>query len=189
MSFKPGLAVNAAHFGYATENLFVGAGLEFASVSYGLKYTTRETLDYEEPKETTFSHTNNVSGMLFLPQVAAKYYFGGSTEGTEGTGVRPYVWASAFYSISSVSMTSDTTHDTAFARQANDLLTGNIGGTLALGAEYAFSKNFGISGEFGVRMLFGSTRSDYHVYRGTETMDNTLGLGVAYTALGVNYYF
>ncbi len=38
LSIKPGMLVNGVHFGYKTNMLFAGVGLEFGSVSVNSKY-------------------------------------------------------------------------------------------------------------------------------------------------------
>lgn len=178
---KPGMVVNAAFLGAKSDAFFAGAGLEFASVGFSNKYT------YEEG-----SSSQKADVSVFLPQLAGKVYLGSSGEGDGGT-VRPYAWASLFYSVATSKVTSTygttTTRDTTTEREINDLLGGNLGGSLAFGGEYFFAQRFGVSGEFGARLLFGGQKSTYEYGEYSETMTTNLGLGITYTALGLNFYF
>lgn len=187
LSVKPGMLVNAAHFGYNTGSLFAGAGLEFASISAESKST------YESP-ETTMTSSSKLGATVFLPQLAARLFLGGAGEGAEGGSmggeVKPYVWLSAFYSLATASVTFNDEPDTTTARQLRDALSGNIGGTVAFGGEYYFAPGFSVGGEFGVRMLFGGMKTESN-YGGEYSYisDNNLGLGFTYTAVGLNFYF
>lgn len=187
---KPGMLVNAAQVGYKSDALFAGFGFEFASV--GL--TSKETeIDSSFSPPEVHKTTMNYDVSLFLPQVALRYFFGGTGAGGAGGVVRPYVAASAFYSLSAVRIQmSDgqvTVRDTSTERQMRDVLNGNVGGTAAFGGEYFFSPNFSLGGEFGCRMLFGDLESSTTYPGYSDVTKNALGLGVVYTTLGLNFYF
>lgn len=188
---KPGMLVNAAQVGYKSDAFFAGFGLEFASA--GLTADETEIDSSFNPPEVHKTKINyDVS--LFLPQIALKYFFGGTgTEGGGGGVVRPYAAASAFYSLSAVRIQmSDgqvTVRDTSTERQVRDALDGNLGGTVAFGGEYFFSPKFSLGGEFGCRFLFGGQESSQQSPGYSDVIKTTLGLGVAYTALGLNFYF
>jgi hypothetical protein len=188
---KPGMLVNAAQVGYKSDVLFAGLGCEFATVGLTSKYSRTDST-YEPPY--SYSYTSKYDVSLFLPQVALRYFFGGTdAEGGGGGVVRPYAAASVFYTLSAVRIqTSDgeTTHrDTTSERQLRDVLNGNVGGTVAFGGEYFFSSGFSIGGEFGCRMLFAGQKSSYESPGYSYVSSNTLGLGVTYTTLGLNFYF
>lgn len=182
MCLRPGLLVNAAQFGYKADNLFVGVGLEFATVGWSSKSTYTEST-------YSYNFTSKYGVSVFLPQVAAKYYFGTNGEGE----VRPYASASLFYTLAGASITTSdgqtTVRDTSAERQMRDALGGNVGGTIAFGGEYLFTPHFSIGGEFGCRMLFGGTSSKYSGMGYSSVSSASLGLGVVYTALGLNFYF
>ena len=177
---KPGMLVNAAQFGYKSDALFAGVGLEFASVGVSAKSSYTDS-------SYTSEYTSKVDVSLFLPQLALRYFFSPTVAGE----VRPYAAASIFYSLSSVRIqTSDgqtTVRDTSAERMLSDVLNGNVGGTLAFGGEYFFTENFSLGGEFGCRALFGGVSEEN--YGGTYKYNYSLGLGVVYTALGLNFYF
>jgi len=188
---KPGMLVNAAQVGYKSDNLFAGVGCEFVTVGLSSKYSETDSM-YEPPH--VYNSTSKYDLSLFLPQLALKYFFGGTGGDGGGSGeVRPYAAASAFYTLSAVRITSTdgetTVRDTMSERQVRDVLNGNVGGMVAFGGEYFFSPKFSIGGEFGCRMLFGGQESsnDYPGY--SYVSSNTLGLGVVYTAFGLNFYF
>jgi hypothetical protein len=177
------MLVNAAQFGYKSDRLFAGVGLEFASVGVSAKTSYTDSSYNDE-------YTSKVDMSLFLPQLAFRYFFRPTAAGE----VRPYATASVFYSLSSVRIqTSDgqtTMRDTSAERMVGDVLNGNVGGTLAFGSEYFFSENFSLGGEFGCRALFGGVSEESSgYYRGTYKYNYNLGLGVVYTALGLNFYF
>jgi len=189
MCFRPGLGMSGAHFGYKTDLFFAGAGLEFVSASFGLKVTVTDT-DYYSGGTTTYTNSAQVGATLLLPQVAGRFYFStvGGT-GAEGLGIRPYVGLSAFYAVATAKVVVDMTEDTTAARMFRDALRGTWGGTVGGGAEYQFSRNFSIGGEFGVRPIFVPTRFRYEdYYPKTKVVANT-GFGVTYVALGLNFYF
>jgi hypothetical protein len=198
---KPGMLVNAAHVGYKTDFMFIGGGLEFATVGASTKSTMT---DSTTNPPTVHNYNSKYDVSLFLPQVAARFFFGGGEEGGgsvmggmgagEGGGVvRPYAAISAFYSLSAARITSSdgetTVRDTASERQIHDVLDGNIGGTVAVGGEYFFSSSFSIGGEFGCRMLFAGQKSSSGYEGWSEVTTSNLGIGVVYTALGLNFYF
>jgi len=191
ISLKPGMIINGAHFGYKSDAYFAGVGLEFASVGLTNKSTERDSWSGQW-QEHTYTTKTDVS--VFLPQVAARAYFGSAGENEGGGGfARPYVWLSAFYSIATAKMTSsngDTTvRDTSSERQIKDLLGGNLGGSVAVGGEYFFNRSLSITGEFGCRMLFGGTKTKYESESYSYVTASSLGLGVTYTTLGLNFYF
>ncbi|OYD16477.1 hypothetical protein CH330_02650 [candidate division WOR-3 bacterium JGI_Cruoil_03_51_56] len=111
----------------------------------------------------------------------------------QGGTAKPYLGLNAFYSVATASITTtagDSTYsDTTSARQLRETLGGNFGGTAALGGEYYFSQNFSVSGEFGVRLLFGGQKSEDEGYEYSYLYENNLGLGVTYTSAGLNFYF
>ena len=196
---RPGLLINAAQIGYKTDNFFIGGGLEFASASWSNSYERVQHDTTVFPETTyTYKYGSKIGASVFLPQVAAKYFWGGAAAGSrEGGYARPFVGASLFYSIASVSVTQtddDSTYkDTATSRSLKDIMDGNLGGTVSFGGEYYISHSLSLSAEFGVRYLFGGTDVKYHndYYSGPEdvAMAEKLGLGFTYTTLGLNFYF
>jgi hypothetical protein len=199
LSVKPGMVVNGAHFGYKSDALFVGVGLEFASVglSSSYEYTYKDTWGGHE---STYSYkgSSKTDVSVFLPQLALKAFLGGvGDESSDGRYARPYVWGSLFYSIASARVTGssgDSTYqDTLYEREIRDILGGNLGGAVALGGEYYIAKCLSLSAEFGARFLFGGTKGEQHYsgYYQNEIYkyDNKLGLGFTYTTLGLNFYF
>lgn len=198
-SVRPGLIINAAQVGYKGDNYFIGGGLEFASASWTDNYQSTEydTMVYPETSYV-YKYGSSLKASVFLPQVAAKYFWGG-TEGDERGGgfARPFVGATVFYSIATASVTntdSDSTwKDTVTSNELQGVLGGNLGGTLSFGGEYYFTRSLSLTGEFGVRYLFGGTSEKYRndLYNGYENVNasDKLGLGFTYTTLGLNFYF
>lgn len=198
---RPGMLINAAHIGYKSDMFFIGGGLEFASASWK-DDETRTVNDTGPYSETTYTvkYVTKMDASVFLPQVAAKVFFGGggSEDGGQAAGsVRPYLGASAFYSLAMVSASTtydDSTYkDTTTSRMLQDVLGGNLGGTVSFGGEYYISSSFAFSAEFGARFLFGGIDQKYHYdnYNGYQdvAMKSKLGLGLTYTTLGLNFYF
>jgi hypothetical protein len=178
---RPGLIVNAAQIGYKTDNLFVGAGLEFASVSVSAKSTSE-----------SYTYTSKYGVSVFLPQVAARAFFGRiGAEASEAGFARPYGGASLFYSIAGASITSSdgatTWRDTTTEKLVKNVLGGKLGGTVSFGGEYYIARSLSLGAEFGIRYLLGGVK--YESYYGSETMSASLGLGFTYTTLGLNFYF
>ena len=198
-SVRPGLLINAAQVGYKTDNFFIGGGLEFASASWSNSYESVQHDTTVFPETTyTYKYGSKIGASVFLPQVAAKYFWGGAAAaGKDGGYARPFVGATMFYSIASASATTtngDSTYkDTATSRSLQGILGGNLGGTVSFGGEYYISHSLSLSAEFGVRYLFGGTDVKYHYdgYSGPEdvAMKDKLGLGFTSTTLGLNFYF
>jgi hypothetical protein len=196
---RPGLLINAAQVGYKTDNFFIGGGLEFASASWSNSYESVQHDTTVFPETTyTYKYGTKIGASIFLPQVAAKYFWGGAAAADEDGGyARAFVGASLFYSIASVGITmtdDDSTYkDTATSRSLQGILGGNLGGTVSFGGEYHISHGLSLSAEFGVRYLFGDTDVKYHYdnYSGPEdiAMKDKLGLGFTHTTLGLNFYF
>ncbi len=182
LSVKPGMIINAAHLGYNTGGLFAGFGLEFGSVSIESKTTYKDTIN-----DSTYAYSSKNDAAVFLPQIATKIFLGEAS--SEGGGVVPYIWLSAFYSVAVTKVTYGGESDTLSARAMKDVLGGNLGGSIAFGGEYNFSSNFSLSGEFGVRLLFGGTKRKYDSYYGERIYEDKLGLGLTYTTMGLNFYF
>lgn len=172
---------SAAHLGYRGSNFFAGAGLEYSGYSAEVRDIYRDTSGHQDSS----SISGAVRYSIYLPQVAARYYFGGGGVGSEqGGGISPYVGASAFYSIGSTDYIDYGVRDTAMIRQLNRELTGNLGGSVAFGAEYAFSPSFSIGGEFGLRLV--------SIVLGDEPESSTVQSEVGaetHAALCLNYYF
>ena len=196
-NIRPGLRVNAAQVGYKWNNFFLGGGLEFATASWMHDYEVVHH-DTSAFPETTYTYRQskeeNVS--IFLPQVAARYYWGGEI-GREAGYARPFVGVTAFYSIAAVTIRgtgSDSVwKDEPASWLEPDSLGGNFGGTVSFGGEYYLSRHLAFNGEFGVRYLFGGTdvKYQYDNYSGPDdvAMVDKLGLGFTYTTLGLNFYF
>jgi len=168
MSIKPGMYLNAAHFGFTTNRLFYGFGLECLSVSAKSAYSYNSQ-----------TSTSTTGATVFLPQLASKLFLKRTMP--EVTNIKPYLWLNLFYSIAMANAGDDEETEAAI----EDLLGGNFGGSLAFGSEYYFSPNFSIGGEYGMRFLFGGTKDTY----GSYSYKENLGLGITYTALGLNFYF
>lgn len=197
---RPGLLINAAHIGYKTDNLFVGGGLEFASASWNENQTKTVTDTFPESETTyTYKSGTKMDASVFLPQIAAKVFFGGGNEesGQGGGFARPYLGLSAFYSLAMVSTSTtygDSTYkDTMTSRMLQDVLGGNLGGTVSFGGEYYIARSLSLSAEFGARFLFGGIDQKYHhdyYYQYEDgVLKSKLGLGLTYTTLGLNFYF
>jgi hypothetical protein len=181
MTFPLSVVTSAAHFGYRTGNFLVGIGLEYSGYSGEDRNIYRDTSGHEDSS----SVSNALRYSLFLPEVAVRYYFGGGEEGGQPDGIiSPYVGLSAFYSIGSTDNIYDGVRDTAAIRVLNDDLTGNVGGTAMVGAEYAFNQSFSIGGEFGLRLISTSIDDGPESY----TVHNEVG-AETYAALCLNYYF
>jgi hypothetical protein len=177
---KPGMLVNGAHFGYKTDMFFAGVGLEYGSVSVNSKYSVTYS-------DTTYEDKSKTNASVFLPQLCARVYLGNNAQ--EEPSIRPYVWLSVFYSIATVKVTYNDQPEIQTEKEIKDLLSGNYGGSLAFGSEYYFSPHFSIGGEFGIRTLFGGTKTTYTSTSYSYTDETNLGLGLTYTALGLNFYF
>jgi hypothetical protein len=196
-NIRPGLRVNAAQVGYKWNNFFLGGGLEFATASWTHDYEVVHHDTSVFPETTyTYRQTKEENVSIFLPQVAARYYWGGEI-GREAGYARPFVGVTAFYSIAAVTI-METGSDSVWKDEpaswlAPDSLGGNLGGTVSFGGEYYLSRHLAFNGEFGVRYLFGSfgqTHRDSESYGYSDVwLDERLGLGLTYTTLGLNFYF
>jgi len=171
---------SAAHFGYRTGKFLVGAGLEYSGYSAEVRDIYRDTSGHADSSKVSGA----VRYSILLPQVAARYYFGGGDGSEQEGGISPYVGLSAFYSIGSTDYIEYGVRDTAMIRALNRELTGNIGGSVAFGVEYAFSPSFSIGGEFGLRLV--------SIVLGDEPESSARQTEIGaetHAALCLNYYF
>lgn len=156
VSLPVSIVTSAAQFGYRASNFMVGVGLEYGGYSIEDRVIHTDTSGHEDSS----SVEDALRYSVFLPEVAARYYFAGGEVSDQGGEISPYVGVSAFYSIGSPDYVTSGIRDTATIRQIDKDLTGNLGGTLSVGVEYAFNRNFSIGGEFGLQLV--STRlTDY----------------------------
>jgi hypothetical protein len=117
-SVRPGLLINATQVGYKTDNFFIGGGLEFASASWSNSYESVQHDTTVFPETTyTYKYGSKIGASVFLPQVAAKYFWGGAAAADKDGGyARPFVGASVFYSIASINVTM-TDDDSTYKAQ------------------------------------------------------------------------
>lgn len=173
---------SAAHFGYRAGSFLIAVGLEYSGYSGEDRDIYRDTSGHADSS----SVSSALRYSIFLPQVSARYYFGGAgEEGSQPDGtISPYVGLSAFYSIGSSDYIEYGVRDTSVIRMLNDDLTGDFGGTVAVGAEYAFNQRFSIGGEFGLRLVSTSVGDQPEPY----TVHDEVG-AETHAALCLNYYF
>jgi hypothetical protein len=154
----------------------------------------------------------DASAFILIPHFGIKFLMGSRD-------VKPFLFGNVFFSIPSVTAESKTRDeewtyvndqlvDHEINRDTDELddetkdlvndILGFWGITLGGGAEYFFSENFSIGGEFGVRLIFNTveysdkTHEEYGPNDSyTEEIDSEISASfkVSYAVFTLNYYF
>ena len=217
---KPGTIINSAYFGIQKSKIIPFFGADIIWLSASAEYSDSDESYYNygtTTNEWKYIETGNYSGhaFLFIPHVGTKFLFGNKD-------VKPYFWCDVFFSIPSVNAESDwkreswsyqdgqlTDHDIEKGSDGVDEKTKDAikdalsfwGLSFGSGAEYFFSPNFSIGGEYGLRLIFNpveyeekdedsDTGYDY-TYRYIEKWQGeaSIALKITYATVSINFYF
>lgn len=202
---KPGLTGNSAQFGLKLAGLMVFGGLEYLRTSatteesgMRLQYYYNNTPPYNSYyRLEPYKDNHETSLNVYAPFVGAKILLGGRESGKTGA----YVTALIGKPIISGSSIDNGKESESTQKMFDNLSTWMF--QAGFGAEYFFSEEFSIGGEFGLRaFLVNYTEEDdemtpvYDYQTGTTQYYKTsskynldLGLGITYSTIVLNYYF
>lgn len=175
---SPGLTMNSAQFGYRfAEDWVPYVGLQYYNVNYEF---------------TDFDFQQEFSGSLLIPTLGLKYFAIDKSDLQGYFNVnfsKPLVFGSA---------SIDGQDDPAF----DELLDGLSfwGGEFGFGAEYFFSKQFSVGGEFGLRWIRVNNEQSTEIVvdfdpntgeaiTATEESDLALNINPTYARFTFNFYF
>ena len=212
---KPGLNLNSAYIGINQGNFTPYLGVDMLWLSASGSYETTSE-DYFDSYHTFEVNTTNYDGNAFLivPHLGAKLFLGSKL-------AKPYIFGDVFLALPSVKVTADgvmekweyrnldlirhttenTTPYTGDIKQTVKEILSFWGFSFGGGAEYFFSPNFSIGGEYGVRVIFDKAKysernADYPDYsypsdkfKNQWQTDVSASLKVSYAAVSVNFYF
>ena len=189
-SVNPGMELNGANVGYQFGNFVPYVGLQVFNGSAGLTDSYRE-YDYETGKIVSVKNETEISGTIFMPYVGLKYMFNKQGD------IRPFLNGTFFLPFISGSAERNGVSDSDVEDALDNFSA--WGAELGFGTEYKFSKNFSVSGEFGIRMLFAneSTEYDDEIYNpntdeyemDTRKSEIDFNLNFTYSRIGLNFYF
>jgi hypothetical protein len=207
-SVKTGTSIQGANFGYnLNEKFSIYTGFDVIGISIDL-----------EGEDSDFDNWNNnywlseekwnysASVLLFMPRLGCKYKLSQNK-------LVPYFYTDLFKSFASADVTGKYEEwewydgdleyynldkiDSKKEEKALSEFLGFWGTNFGFGVEYPISKNFGVSGEFGFRMLFSSTdytdssSSNYGNEQWGEDWNSELAatFKITTTSISVNYHF
>jgi hypothetical protein len=212
---KPNLSVQSAYLGYEKGRMMPYFGLDLFGI--GVDYES-EDVDWTQSgyppgplyRESVDRTERDGSALLLIPRLGIRYDF-------QSTVLKPYLFADLFRCFASVDVSGKDTHqqyapdgsleyeevdplDSGDEEAVIKDLLGVWGFNLGFGTEYMVSEQFGVSGEYALRLYHTSAedsntdssdwnedgqddwRSDW-----SEELSGTLHL--TYAAVSLNYHF
>ena len=190
-SVSPGLNLNAANFGYKLNRFVPFIGIQYTGANLNI---VNEYKQYDSfvgaivDKKETYG----VKASILLPNIGAKYFF------LEQEKLKAYGSINLAMPFISTRLDLD---DEDLENDINDAVKASRvwGGEIGFGAEYFFSDQFSIGGEFGIRFIhFGFKESyDRFVFDPntnqnilTENkIDSKLNISPTFSKISLNFYF
>jgi len=205
---KPNEFVQSSYFGINMQNIVPFGGLDLVWVSAEGTYKEEDSWsDSWGSGKTVEKDEYSGSAVLFIPHFGMKMFFGTND-------VRPYILGDFFFSIPSVSfegseerkrwqdgvLVYDEDEDMELDDEVLDAIEdilGFWGITLGFGAEYFFTDNFSLGGEFGMRYIANSVEvsekdedhDPYYDYEEEWKQEISGSLKMSYATFSLNYYF
>ncbi|MCC7430689.1 hypothetical protein IT568_07595 [bacterium] len=187
----PGSKINSAYLGLKMNNVIPFCGVEMLGISVS---GSGEYLNYDYYSEKDKAEFSG-NAFLIIPHFGAKLFMGTQN-------VKPYFVGNAFFSIPSASAKvewweyeNNNLYDYGSEKLDPDALEDILsfwGITLGGGAEYFFSKNFSIGGEYGIRLLFNkieySKESEGYNYQEKWKSEVSANFQISYAVFTLNYY-
>jgi hypothetical protein len=202
-SVKPGLTGNAAQAGLKIGGLMAFGGIEFFRTSATTENSgSRVEYNYNTYPYQSFlvqySDKTEFSTTAYIPFIGAKILLGGKETGKTGAYVTGII-GKPFITGKQVSNGKESESAKKFFESLSAWMF--QGG---FGAEYFFSDDFSIGGEFGLRALLVNYKEEnnqqttqvydyqtgqYKTYSTPSKYNFDLGVGITYSTLVLNYYF
>jgi len=181
---KPGLGVQSSYFGLSFNRITPYFGLDLFNISAKANY---KDTDWETDWETGIFYKYHEgeeelkgSATLLIPHLGMKFHLADQEKK-----LRPYLMGDLFKAIAFVNaegkevdryydpqgnLTEQYMDETELGKKEEDFiksLLGVWGFILAFGADYSFSENFSVGGEYGFRLFF--TSGEYEDKDGTAS--------------------
>lgn len=166
---SPGLHLNSAYFGYkVSDRLVPYVGLQVLSTNVNVEFS-----------DDVSTETNELSASLIAPTIGARYFISAQNP------VRAYLALSLSKPFVSGKLEYDGEPDEEFEEVVENVSL--FGFEVGFGAEYFFTENFSLGGEFGVRSL--SAKYEEVDVEFDEEYSIKARLTPTYTKFGLNFYF
>jgi hypothetical protein len=186
-----GFTFNSASFGYKiNKKLLTYVGFQYANVGVTTETSGKQ---YSNPTLALvdYSHKDITTVSLYLPTIGARYFL------NEHNKIKSYVNLNFSKPIISGKQTDDGTVNDNFKDDIKNIKL--WGGELGYGAEYYFDDNFSLGGEFGIRYIHFTIKSDSKniLYDPslnqptsvTNTSKSSIHVSPTYAKIVLNYYF
>jgi len=189
-SVSPGLSMNSATVGYKFNRIVPFIGCQYFGANFEYQYTY-EDFDYDTYQIESYSFKSSAKVNLFLPNIGVKYFFK-ETEKLK---------AFAMINIAKPLLFGKATYDNEVETGVNDFFKGLSiwGGELSVGTEYFFDEHFSVGGEFGLRLLHASskTENDRTIYNpitgeyvdGKSLYTSKSTMKPTFSKVSLNFYF
>lgn len=211
---KPGLKMNSAWIGIQQEKVLPYIGVDFlwlsADGTYEKTEENYESLETYQREQISINYSGK--GLLVIPHVGFKYFFSKKV-------LKPYFFTGLFFGLPMVELQADGTQKN-WRYENNQLVESSTknavrsmaeieksvqealgfwGISFGGGAEYYFSENFSVGGEYGFRLVFDSATHDYQSdnidpdlltgYRKHWQIEAAGSLKLSYAVVTANFYF
>lgn len=178
----PGIATNSAYFGYKAGKVVPWVGLQLANGGFKSEFKDHY-YDGSEWVDDMLSESVNVN--LLMPSVGVKFF------ALEKGGLKAYFNLSGSKPMVSGKMKEDDEVIDDFAENLKKIKM--FGAELGFGAEYFFSNNFSIGGEYAIRYLGGNhnIRDEYEYWGEPAVVTDKFSARFAPTIakITLNFYF
>lgn len=182
LGVSPGLTTNSVNFGYRLDKLVPYVAFQALAGSYNQSYTSRywESGQWEEDNSDIKARIN-----LLVPTIGAKYF------AFEENDLKAFVNLSVSKPFISGKLEHNNTVNDSFGEIFEKISI--LGAEIGVGAEYFFSKNFSIGGEYSLRLLHGAFENvDEYEYNGqtaTDVLKMSVNAFPTIARFSLNYYF
>lgn len=179
---SPGITTNSASFGYKAGNIVPWVGFQLVNGGFTNEYKDHY-YDGSQWVDDVSKMTVNVN--LLMPSIGVKFF------AIDKGDLKAYFNLAGTKPLIRGTMKNNDTENEDFAENLKKV---NIfGAELGFGAEYFFSKNFSLGGEYSLRYLGGNhTEKDEYSYNGetaVETDKFTVRVAPTIAKLSLNFYF
>ncbi len=189
-SVSPGLSLNAASFGYKFNKVVPFIGFQYFGTSASYDYNYKD-FDFNSGTIVDMSQSSKGRVNLIMPNIGAKYFL------FEKENVK----ASATLNFTKPIIAAKAEIDGEDDEFLNDAIKGISlwAGELSFGAEYFFSEQFSLGGEFGFRYIhFNSQITEtrtifnpitFETVETEATYDTKINASPTFSKIGLNFYF
>ena len=189
-SVSPGLSFNSATFGYKVGNFVPFVGIQHLGSNFNVVTEFKE-FDFDLGTIVDESISLGVKANVFMPNIGTKYFFI-SQDNLKAFGA---VNVAVPFLSSRLDLDDDDFED-----DINEAISQIriIAGELSVGAEYFFSDQFSLGGEFGLRLINLSYNQSFddsvfnpntgEFVPTTTTVDGSLTVSPTFSRVSLNFY-